>query len=168
MIDPRYCFLMAQYNAHQNNGIRRVVETMSMDDLTQDRGAYFGSIFETLNHLLWGDQLWLSRFAGTPEPGSDDTKGTDLMPTIATWGATRFRTDGQITEWTRNLKSLDLTGDMTWYSSLYDQHFSKSKALCVVHFFNHQTHHRGQIHAMLTGAGHSLPPTDLPLLPEMT
>lgn len=162
MITPEYCFLMAQYNAHQNKGVRAVVEAMPMDELTKDRGAFFKSIFATLNHLLWADQLWLSRFAGTKAPGPHSL---EYMPTIATWGAERFRTDGQITEWARAVKAIELTGDMTWKAVIDQKEYTEPKALCVAHYFNHQTHHRGQVHAMLTAAGQTLPPTDITAMP---
>lgn len=162
MIDPAYCQLMAYYNAHQNNGVRRVVEGMPMEELTQDRGAFFGSIFGTLNHLLWADQLWLSRFTDAKAPGPHSLA---YMPTIAAWGAERFRTDGQITEWARHIQALDLTGDLTWQAVMDKTEYTEPKSVCVVHYFNHQTHHRGQVHAMLTAAGQTLPPTDIPTLP---
>lgn len=162
MIDPAYVQMMAAYNAHQNKGYRRVVEAMSMEELTKDRGAFFGSIFATLNHLLWADQMWMSRLTGAASPGAHRL---DFTPTIATWGAERFRTDGQINEWARSVSTLELTGDLTWTSALDDAEHTEPKGMCVVHFFNHQTHHRGQVHAMLTAAGKTLPDTDLSLMP---
>lgn len=162
MIDPAYCLMMAQYNAHQNNGLRRVVEAMPMAELTKERGAFFGSVFATLNHLLWADQLWLSRLAGTKAPGPHNLA---YMPTIAAWGAERFRTDGQITEWARKLRAVELAGNLTWRAVIDQKDYTEPKAMCVVHFFNHQTHHRGQVHAMLTAAGQTLPATDLTAMP---
>lgn len=158
MIDPAYCQMMARYNAWQNKGVRAVVEAMPMDELTKDRGAFFKSIFATLNHLLWADQLWMSRLAGTPAPGPHNL---DYMPTIAAWGAERFRTDGLITQWARKVQALDLTGDLTWQAVMDQTEYTVPKAMCVVHVFNHQIHHRGQVHAMLTAAGQVLPATDI-------
>lgn len=159
--------MMARYNAWQNKGIRAVVEEMDHVELTQDRGAFFGSIFATLNHLMWGDKLWLHRFGVGPKPESGEPTGTTLNPTIAVWGAERFRTDAQILEWTKGLKAVDLVGVLKWRSAMGGgRDMSDPMALCVTHFFNHQTHHRGQVHAMLTAAGKTLPDTDLTLQPE--
>lgn len=160
MITPEYCQLMAQHNAHQNKGVRAVVEAINVDELTKDRGAFFGSILKTLNHLLWGDQLWLNRFGFCDKPAHMETRGVDIAPTIAVWGAERFRIDGTFTEWARNLKALDLTGDIVWHSDVTGGDYTVSKARCVMNVFHHQTHHRGQVHAMLTAAGHKLPETD--------
>ncbi|NCT11917.1 MAG: damage-inducible protein DinB, partial [Rhodobacterales bacterium] len=59
---------MARYNAWQNTGLRRMVAAMDPAELSADRGAFFGSIMATLNHLLWADQVWLHRLAGHPAP----------------------------------------------------------------------------------------------------
>ena len=64
------------------------------------------------------------------------------------------------------LKQIDLVGPLTWTSSTNGKTMTKPKAECILHFFNHQTHHRGQIHAMFTAAGHKPQSTDLVLMPE--
>ena len=166
MITPAYCQMMARYNAHQNKGLRAVVEAMDEDSLTKDRGAFFGSIFGTLNHLLWGDTIWMSRFDGGGAPPLSGRESVRQCPTIAVWSAERFRMDGRIQEWARKLQAIDLTGDFEWRSDAVGRDVVKPIAMCVTHFFNHQTHHRGQVHAMLTATGATLPDTDLFLLPE--
>jgi len=138
-----------------------MVETMDDEELRKDRGAFFGSIFATLNHILWGDTLWMSRFDGGAKPSVEAAEHKSMTPTIAAWSADRFRTDGRIAEWAKSLKAIDLTGDLTWYSGLSKCELSKPKAVCVTHFFNHQTHHRGQVHAMLTSVGQNPNDTDL-------
>jgi len=157
---------MARYNAHQNNGVRAVVEAMSNADLTADHGAFFGSIFATLNHILFADQLWLSRFGQGAAPSMIGKAGTEQTATIADWAVARGHTDARIRNWTKTLTENDVVGDLTWVSLDGDKEMSDLKALCLVHFFNHQTHHRGQVHAMLTAAGKSLPDTDLTYLPD--
>lgn len=166
MITPEYCQTLARYNAWQNNGIRKIVDVMSEEDLRQERGAFFGTIMGTLNHLLWGDQLWMSRFDGGDGPDCAPEDHLTLTPTPSIWFAERFRTDGRITEWARQLSAVDLVGDLTWYSPTAGRSMTKPFAACVTHFFNHQTHHRGQIHAMLTAAGQKPQDTDLILMPE--
>ena len=166
LITPDYCRLMARYNAWQNTGLRRIVEAMPVAELDRDRGAFFGSIRATLNHLLWADRIWMSRFAGGPAPEGGIAQSVGLTPTIAVWGAERFATDGRITLWAEALRAVDLTGELTWYSGAAGREMSRPVQDLVVHFFNHQTHHRGQVHAMLTAAGHKPGDTDLPFLPE--
>lgn len=166
MITPDYCVTMARYNAWQNNGLRKVVDAMDEDALRQDRGAFFGSILGTLNHLLWGDLIWMSRFDGGESPENVIEGSENLTPTPAEWATQRFRADGRIQLWAEGLKSIDLTGDVAWFSGSVKTDVSRPKTLCITHFFNHQTHHRGQIHAMLTAAGAKPQPTDLVFMPE--
>lgn len=167
MITPTYVATMARYNAWQNRQLSALLEPMSEAELTKDRGAFFGSIQNTVNHLLWGDLIWMSRFnPADPAPGVGIEGSVDLCPTIADWSARRFRCDGRIRLWADRLGQLDLTGNLSWYSGSLGRHAVKPLALCITHFFNHQTHHRGQVHAMLTGAGFAAPVSDLFALPE--
>ena len=166
MISTEYYQTMARYNQWQNNGLRGHVEALDEDALCLDRGAFFGSIFETVNHLLWGDLLWMSRFDGGAGPSVDVEGNTRLTANKAEWDRLRSNADGRMIEWAAQIKSADLTGDLTWYSGMSGRELTEPKALCVTHFFNHQTHHRGQIHAMLTAAGQTPQPTDLPFMPE--
>lgn len=167
MIDAYYVRQMARYNAWQNKQLTDIVEVMDEATLCEDRGAFFGSIFATLNHVLWADTLWMSRFDSSvtpPDVGAD--KHAEITPTIAVWGAERFRMDGKISLWARQLSNLDLADDLEWYSGIAGKTLSRPMATCVMHFFNHQTHHRGQVHAMLTAAGKDAPVTDLVFMPE--
>jgi len=91
---------------------------------------------------------------------------TKCTKIVAIWYAERFRTDGRITEWARQLSSVELVGDLTWFSASANRSMTKPFTFCVTHFFNHQTHHRGQIHAMLTAAGQKPQDTDLFFMPE--
>ena len=167
MIDASYVRVMARYNAWQNRQLSRIVEAMDEAELTRDRGAFFGSILATLNHLLWGDRIWMSRFEPTispPDCGIADSTG--ITPTISVWSAERFRMDGRIKLWAEDLDTVALMGNLTWFSGAAGREVTRPLALCVVHFLNHQTHHRGQVHAMLTAAGQTAPVSDLFLMPE--
>lgn len=157
---------MARYNAWQNNGLRKMIEGIDAADLRKDRGLFFGSIFSTLNHLLWGDTLWISRFDGGPPPTVDAKDHLEMTPTPAVWSADRFRMDARITLWAEKVNAIDLVGDLTWYSGMAAREMSKPKALCVMQLFNHQTHHRGQVHAALTAMGLKPQDTDLPFMPQ--
>lgn len=166
MIDHDFCLMMARYNAWQNRQLTNIVEAMPLAELTRDRGAFFGSILGTLNHLLWGDLIWMSRFDGGPAPEGGIAESRDRHPTVGSWSAERFRTDGRILRWAEGLHNVDLRGDLAWYSGAAGREVSKPLAQLVVHFFNHQTHHRGQVHAMLTAAGREAPVSDLFLMPS--
>ena len=164
MITPGYTQEMARYNAWQNKQLASVIEVMDEDALTQDRKAFFGSILGTLNHLLWCDQIWLSRFdPALPKPEGPDT---ELCPTGMAWCAARRECDAAIKDWTQGLRQEALDADLSWYSGIMQREVTTPLAKTVVHFFNHQTHHRGQGHAMLTSAGYDAPVTDLILMPE--
>lgn len=166
MITPEYCRTMAAYNAWQNKGLMSIIQAMDEDDLRADRGAFFGSIWGTLNHLLWGDALWISRFDGGSGYDVTIPQSINLVPTPAVWATERFRIDGRITRWAGKVHALDLVGDLSWQSASLGRDFTKPKGLCVMQMFNHQTHHRGQIHAMLTSLGITPQDTDLPFMPE--
>lgn len=167
MISAGYVKTMARYNAWQNKQLMRILDAMSEDELRLERGAFFGSIMGTINHLLWADMLWMNRFdPSAPTPPCAAADALTMFPTFGTWSAERFRTDGVITLWAERVKSVTLHGEMTWYSAVMKQDFTRPIATCVAHFFNHQTHHRGQVHMMLTAAGQDAPVSDLILLPK--
>ncbi len=166
MIDPSFVRTMATYNSWQNDAIYAAADALSDDDRRADRGAFFGSIHGTLAHLLWGDQIWLHRFAATPKPraSSIDTSASayDRWDALC---ADRRLVDRQIETWAQAVTEAWLAGDLAWYSGAAGRDLSRPRQLLVAHFFNHQTHHRGQVHAMLTAAGAKTQPTDLMLLP---
>ncbi|MFZ5963927.1 DinB family protein [Thalassococcus sp. BH17M4-6] len=166
MITPEYCVAMARYNAWQNRQVKAAFERLSEATLTKNRKAFFGSLLGTANHLLWGDLMWMHRLDGGAAPEGGITKSAALCPSAADWAVKRFRADARILLWAEGLKAVDLTGPLTWYSAVKKVEISKSMGLCVMHLFNHQTHHRGQIHAMLTQAGADAPVSDLPFMPD--
>lgn len=166
MIDRDYCVTMARYNSWQNKQLTGFLEALDPAELTRDRGAFFGSILATISHLYWGDHMWMSRFDGGSKPTQSASESTTLFPTLAVWSAERFRMDGRIRIWAENLRSVDLAGDLIWYSGISGREMSKPMAMAVTHFFNHQTHHRGQVHAMLTAAGSKAPVSDLAFMPD--
>ncbi len=168
MITPEYCLLMARYNRWQNAELLKSLESMTDADLREDRGAFFGSILRTVNHLLWGDTLWISRFDGGEGPAQTDltkTDTTDGAQTLAEWSKERFRTDARFVTWAKGVTHVGLTGDLTWFSGSIQSDVSKSRAVCVAQMFNHQTHHRDQVHAMLGAAGAPMYTTDIPFMP---
>ena len=74
--------------------------------------------------------------------------------------------DGRIRNWADRITADELSGQLAWYSNVLGRECETALSLCVVHMFNHQTHHRGQVHAMLTNSGQNPGDTDLFLMPE--
>ena len=166
MIDHNYCVILARYNAWQNNQLIELVNAILPADLSLDRGAFFGSILGTLSHILWGDLAWMSRLEGGEMPKGALGDTDKFIQVAADWCIERKQTDKRIRLWADQLSDDDLQGELSWYSASVKRDVSKSFALCVTHMFNHQTHHRGQVHAMLTAAGSNAPVSDIVFLPE--
>ncbi len=167
MISIDHVRTMARYNGWQNESLYGAADTLSEADRLKDRGAFFGSIHNTLSHILWGDQQWMSRFAPdiVQKPPTLVRTGAGNYPAWADLTARRVAFDETISTWAEHMTPAWLEGDLVWYSGIAKADVSKPKWLTVTHFFNHQTHHRGQVHAMLTAAGAKPDDTDLFLMP---
>jgi uncharacterized damage-inducible protein DinB len=154
---------MADYNCWQNGNLYGAADRLTDGERKQPRGAFFGSIHATLNHLLWGDQIWMSRFAGTPRPNVPGIPESVAM--FESWDELRRERqafDRVIIDWAGSLDAGWLEGDLEWFSGAAGRELARPKWLLVTHMFNHQTHHRGQVHCMLTQAGAKPGTTDLP------
>ncbi len=171
MITPAYAQLLARYNRWMNEKVYAASEQLSDAERKADRGAFFKSIHSTLNHLAWGDAMWLGRF----------TKGTALeraMPTTpgnvdmhAEWDAlkaARIVLDEELIVWADTLDANCLERDFSWYSGMTKTTRSKPAWLLVTHMFNHQTHHRGQVTTLLAQQKIDLGATDLMMMPNQS
>lgn len=166
MITPGYVRMMARYNRWQNHNIFGAAATLGEAERKADRGAFFGSLHGTLSHLYWGDAMWLHRFAGTPKPEGSIKDSPGLQSDWMLLVQARMALDAEITSWADGVDPAWLAGETRWFSNAAGREITKPNALLVAHFFNHQTHHRGQAHALLTGLGAKPEDTDLILLPE--
>lgn len=164
MPNKQYVISMATYNSWQNDSFVKAASTLSDKERQKDRGAFFGSIQNTFSHILWGDQIWLSRFIGTPPPKASIPESALLFDDWNTFTAQRADFDKTIINWTKNIDPDWFDGDLTWYSGAAECDVTKPKKLLVMHMFNHQTHHRGQIHAMLSSAGIKTDDTNMPFM----
>jgi uncharacterized damage-inducible protein DinB len=165
MITPAYVRTMAAYNRWQNRNLYGAADALSDEKRKEPCGAFFGSIHGTLNHLLWGDQTWMSRLAGMPTPKAKSIK--DSVAQYESWAelkAAREAFDEAIIGWAERSDAAALEGDLTWFSGAAGREITKPRALLIAHLFNHQTHHRGQVHCMLTQCGVRPADTDLPML----
>jgi uncharacterized damage-inducible protein DinB len=164
LITPGYVVTMAAYNSELNRRVYGAALRLDDAERRRDRGAFWKSIHGTLCHLLWGDRMWLSRF-GAAEPPAMAIEASDRMvEDFAALWAERQALDAAIEAWAAGLAQADLEGDLAWWSGAVQRDMVKPRALCVMQTFNHQTHHRGQVHAMLTAAGESTGATDLPFV----
>jgi uncharacterized damage-inducible protein DinB len=166
MIDKIYAQTMARYNAWQNRSLYREAGKLSEEERRHDRGAFFKSIHSTLSHLAWADAIWLARFTGSPLPQVPIADSPNYIYDWNTLAQERLRLDATVATFADGLTGDWLAGDLTWWSATAQHEISKPRWLLVTHMFNHQTHHRGQVHAMLTAAGAKPDATDLPFMPD--
>jgi len=166
MISAAYCQTMAQYNLWQNKQLSDCLDVLPEAALTEDGGAFFGSILATLSHLSWGDWIWMSRFEGRDAPPGGIAESTSLFADLAGWRDLRAGLDQRIIDWAASVTDEAVAGELKWHSGALNRDMTQPMALCVTHFFNHQTHHRGQVHALITRAGGKAPVSDLAFLPE--
>ncbi len=167
MITPDYVRTMAAYNAEMNRRVHAAAGRLTPVERRAERGAFWDSIQATLSHLLWADRLWMARFGVGVAPDVPLRESGLWVTDFALLSALRIEEDAAISAWAARVTPEELTGELTWWSGSVGREMTKSKALCVMQLFNHQTHHRGQVHAMLTAAGETTGDTDLPfVLPD--
>jgi len=165
MITTDHVRTMARYNRWQNRSLADAAAGLTDRVLGEERGAFWGSILKTLNHILWADQVWMARFEGLDRPPLSMEEGAVAFDTLADFRRARSSYDDHIVEWASSVSEVWLSGDLAWYSGAAGRDMVTPCWLCVTHFFNHQTHHRGQVHAMLTAEGARPDDTDLFLMP---
>ena len=154
---------LARYNTWMNERMYALIANLPDEQRRRDMGAFFGSIHRTLNHILWGDRIWLGRFTGTPctvAPYGADTYGE-----FATLEKERERTDTEILAWAGALR-------LEWFATTLEYRGSADGRLralpswvAAAQLFQHATHHRGQLTTLLKQAGKDIGVTDLQGLP---
>lgn len=165
MINPGYVQRMARYNRWQNESIYTAADGLSDAARRMDRGSFFQSIHATLSHILWADELWMSRLSDWTAP----TGVSREVPLYDDWEDLKHRraaADERFLSWGSSLSQVDVDGDLEWYSGSMGRGMTSPRAVCIMQVFNHQTHHRGQVHAMLTAAGAKPEDTDIPFMPD--
>lgn len=162
MITPAYVRTMAAYNAEMNRRLYAAAARLPDAERRADRGAFWGSLHGTFCHLLWGDCIWMSRFAGWPKPSVRIKESAHMIEEFSELAAAREKADEGISAWAGAVDQAWLAADLTWFSGGAGREVTAPRSLLVTHMFNHQTHHRGQAHALLTRAGEKTGDTDLP------
>lgn len=162
--------LFADYNAWMNAKVYDTAARLPAQELAADRGAFFGSIIGTLNHLVIADTIWLKRFATHPaqHPALEPLRQAAipsalnqiLFAELPALRAHRDRLDATISAWIADLTEADIQ-HVLHYANTKGVSAQKQFGTLLIHFFNHQTHHRGQASTLLMQAGQDVGVTDL-------
>lgn len=139
--------LLAHYNAHANERLYEACAQLSDIERKKQRPAFFKSIHGTLNHIMVGDRIWMTRFLG----GEIESAGLDtiLYENFEDLRAARITEDARIEKFIADLKA-DFLKETIQYRNNQGLIYNDPVELLLAHFFNHQTHHRGQVHDLLT------------------
>lgn len=164
MIDAKYCLAMAEYNEWMNTRLYALCSSMTDEQRKQNRGAFFGSIHRTLNHILYGDLAFMSRFTG--EPSTVPALGVDVYADFGDLWRERSTLDRRICVWSETLQKDWLKQELTYESKVDGVTRTVPKWVLVMHMFNHETHHRGQITTLLSQLGLDMGTTDIPFMPK--
>ncbi len=151
--------MLAAYNAWCNERIYEAAALLSDADYRADRGAFFKSVHGTLNHLLVTDRIWMKRITGQGDaPTRLDAilfeKLEDLWPA-------RRREDERIIAHVQDLSEQRISQPLRYRTLTNPADIEQPLSSVLLHVFNHQTHHRGQVHCLLTGLGLDAPALDL-------
>ena len=148
----------ALYNRVANETLYRACAALSDEERRRDLGAFFGSVHGTLNHLLLGDRIWMTRFEGGSHPSTD--LGAVLFDEFDALRAVRAAMDRRIESFFAALPAGFLERDLRYVNnSGFDT--TDPASVILPHFFNHQTHHRAQVHTLLSQLGRDPPVLDL-------
>lgn len=143
--------MFADYNRWANRLVYAAAAELTDAELRENRGAFFGSLLSTLNHILVADRIWMKRFTG--EGNTPASLDTTLHEDLAGLTAARAAEDERIIAWIDNLSDERLGALLSYRTLTNPAAVAQRLAPTLGHFFNHQTHHRGQAHATLTGLG---------------
>ena len=162
---PAYASVLARYNRWMNDKLYAVSASLTNEERTLDRGAFFGSVHRTFNHLLVADRIWLARLEATPLEGDELAPGgiraldQELCADFDELRRERTHTDEAITAFVATLTDARIQGDLHYVRRGAVNTFPTWHALAQM--FNHQTHHRGQLTTLLLQAGQDPGVTDL-------
>jgi uncharacterized damage-inducible protein DinB len=147
----KHFMMLAAYNAWANGCIYEAVSTLSDEEFRRDTGAFFKSMMGTLNHLLVADRIWMKRFTGEGEAPA--ALNAILHADFIKLRAAREMEDRRIIDWVGSLSEKEVGGRFRYMTVSDMRTISQRLAPALDHFFNHQTHHRGQAHMILTVLG---------------
>ena len=161
LVNPGFVRTMAAYNAEMNRRLYAAAERIPDPARREQRGTFWGSLHGTLCHLLWGDRMWMSRFDGWEKPDVIQKQSATLVEDFDELRRARREADEKISAWAGRITEAWLAEEQVWFSASVQRELRQPRSLLVTHFFNHQTHHRGQAHALITACGEATGDTDL-------
>jgi uncharacterized damage-inducible protein DinB len=151
--------MFGRYNEWANRRLYDAAALLSPEQYRADRGAFFKSVHGTLNHLLATDRIWMRRFTGEGE--APDRLDAVLFETFGELRGAREAEDRRIISYVDGLDDDRVAGTIKYRRVSSPEQFEQQLAPALAHWFNHQTHHRGQLHALLTGLTGAAPELDL-------
>ena len=165
MTFPSHFRMLSRYNRLANDRLYAACSGLSEAERSKDRGAFFGSIHATLNHILVGDRIWMTRFEGGEAPSTN--LDAILYQDFNGLRKARVSEDVRMEAYTASLTT-ELVGGTIAYVNNEGREFRDPVAVLLTHMFNHQTHHRGQVTAMLAQTEVAYPVLDMHrvLIPE--
>lgn len=143
--------MFAAYNGWANARLYDAASALSEEEFRRPTGAFFSSMMGTLNHVLVADRIWLKRFTG--EGAAPARLDEILHHDFAELRKAREEEDAFISAWIGSMDDRDFTGRFAYMTVSDMRTVSQRLAPALAHFFNHQTHHRGQAHMILTSLG---------------
>jgi uncharacterized damage-inducible protein DinB len=161
LVSPAYVRTMAAYNAEMNRRLYSAAGRISDEARRRQRGAFWGSLHGTLCHLLWGDRMWMARFDGWEKPAVIQKESAGLVQDFDELRRARVEADEKILAWAARVTEAWLAEEQVFFSSSAQRELRQPRSFLVTHLFNHQTHHRGQAHALITACGEQTGDTDL-------
>jgi uncharacterized damage-inducible protein DinB len=161
LVNSAFVRTMAAYNAEMNRRLYDAAARIADSERRRDRGAFWGSLHGTLSHLLWGDRMWMSRFDDWPKPDVIQKDSAAFVENFDEMRRLRVDADERISAWAGRVTDAWLAEDLIWFSGAAQKELCQPRSVLVTHFFNHQTHHRGQAHALITACGEKTGDTDL-------
>lgn len=158
-MDKQHFTMMAAYNRWANAALYDATAELDGEEFTRDVSAFFKSMVGTLNHLLVTDRIWMQRFTGEGDaPANLDAILYRGLPALR---IAREVEDRRISEWIESLDESAFAGRFSYVTVTNPRVISQRLAPALVHLFNHQTHHRGQAHTILSLLGRQPPSFDL-------
>ncbi|MFD2178181.1 DinB family protein [Veronia pacifica] len=162
--------LMSEYNKWMNESLFSNISKMGEPAIYEDRGTFWGSAFHTASHIFTCDLMWLHRFTavkssfylaeslyGFPNPA---TNNTHCFETLTELSSNRAALDSVIINWVNSIADREFVNEVVYKNSSGNE-FRESFCSVLLHFFNHQTNHRGQITTLLSQCGDNSYCTDL-------
>ncbi len=150
--------MLARYNRIANERLYEQCGQLDPVEYRRERQGSFGSIHGLLNHILLGDRIWMSRFAG----GGNTTPPLNsiLFDSFAELSSARAAQDEEIEAFFEKTDA-DFLPRQFRYTNNQGKDYVETAPVAVLHFFNHQTHHRGQVHVMISQTDVKPPSLDM-------